>query len=130
MLAYVNYFNVMGSFKVCMSFKATHMFTGGMRMITTEYISFSESLFSSLLGIAIVFLSLVFLALFVKIVSKVISALEKNLVSTAKVTPAPASAAPAAAHAEAVTVAVIAAAVSEERREPLDRFVITNIQKI
>ena len=129
MLAYVNYFNVMGSFKVCMSFKATHMFTGGMRMITTEYISFSESLFSSLLGIAIVFLSLVFLAFFVTIVSKVISSLEKNLVSTAKVTPASASAIPAA-HAEAVTVAVIAAAVSEERKEPLDRFVITNIQKI
>jgi len=119
----------MGSFNVACGFKATHMFTGGMRMITTEYISFSESLFSSLLGIAIVFLSLVFLALFVTIVSKVISSLEKNLVSTATVTPASASAVPAA-HAEAVTVAVIAAAVSEERKEPLDRFVITNIQKI
>ena len=35
-----------------------------------------------------------------------------------------------AAGAEAVKVAVIAAAISEERREPLNSFVITNIKKL
>ncbi|EHO18428.1 hypothetical protein HMPREF9466_02385 [Fusobacterium necrophorum subsp. funduliforme 1_1_36S] len=31
---------------------------------------------------------------------------------------------------EALKIAVITAAISEERREPIDRFVITNIQKM
>lgn len=48
-------------------------------MITTEYISFVTSLLSSLLGLGIVFLSLIFLAIYVMIVSKVISGLEKKL---------------------------------------------------
>jgi len=87
-------------------------------MITTEYISFVTSLLSSLLGLGIVFLSLIFLAIYVMIVSKVISGLEKKLPAKP------------AAGAEAVKVAVIAAAISEERREPLNSFVITNIKKL
>ena len=47
-------------------------------MITTEYISFVTSLLSSLLGLGIVFLSLIFLAIYVMIVSKVISGVEKK----------------------------------------------------
>ena len=103
-------------------------------MITTEYISFVTSLLSSLLGLGIVFLSLIFLAIYVMIVSKVISGLEKKL--PAKPQAAPATAASTAvntkpaAGAEAVKVAGIAAAISEERREPLNSFVITNIKKL
>lgn len=101
-------------------------------MITTEYIGFVSSLFSSLLGLAIVFLSLMFLAIYVTIVSKIISGLEKNLPAKSQAAPAAAAAAVVkpAAGSEAVKVAVIAAAVSEERREPVDSFVITNIKKL
>ena len=101
-------------------------------MITTEYISFVSSLFSSLLGLAIVFLSLMFLAIYVTIVSKIISGLEKNLPAKSQAAPAAAAAAVVkpTAGSEAVKVAVIAAAVSEERREPVDSFVITNIKKL
>lgn len=101
-------------------------------MITTEYIGFLESLLTSLLGMSIVFLSLVFLAIFVTVVSKVIAALEKTLLvkepevkMTAKVTETPKK-----DKNEALKIAVITAAISEERREPVDRFVITNIQKM
>ena len=104
-------------------------------MITTEYISFVTSLLSSLLGLGIVFLSLIFLVIYVTIVSKIISGLEKNLPAKAQAAPAPAAASAAvnakpAVGAEAVKVAVIAAAISEERHEPLNSFVITNIKKL
>ena len=102
-------------------------------MITTEYISFGTSFLSSLLGLGIVFLSLVFLAIFVTIVSKVIAALEKNLATQTQSSPAasvPAAATQPAAGSEAVKIAVIAAAISEERREPLNSFAITNIKKV
>ena len=103
-------------------------------MITTEYISFGTSFLSSLLGLGIVFLSLVFLAIFVMIVSRVISALEKNLKTQTQSSPVASAAAavPArpASGSEAVKVAVIAAAISEERREPVNSFVITNIKKL
>ena len=101
-------------------------------MITTDYISFVTSLLSSLLGLGIVFLSLIFLAIFVMVVSKVILLLEKNVPAkpqAALAAAAPVSAKPAAG-AEAIKVAVIAAAISEERREPLNAFVITNIKKL
>lgn len=99
-------------------------------MITTEYISFGTSFLSSLLGLGIVFLSLVFLAIFVMIVSKIIAALEKNLVTQPQNSPVAAAAAQPAASSEAIKIAVIAAAVSEERREPVDSFAITNIKKL
>ena len=104
-------------------------------MITTEYISFVTSLLSSLLGLGIVFLSLMFLAIYVTIVSKVISGLEKNIpakpqTATAATTASAAVSAKPAAGSEAVKVAVIAAAISEERREPVNSFVITNIKKL
>ena len=102
-------------------------------MITTDYISFVTSLLSSMLGLGIVFLSLICLAIFVMIVSKVILVLEKNAPTkpqaAAAAVSAPVSAKPAAG-AEAIKVAVIAAAISEERREPLNAFVITNIKKL
>lgn len=101
-------------------------------MITTEYIGFLESLFTSILGMAIVFMSLVFLAIFVMIVSKVIGSLEKTLLdkkSESKVLTKPVEV-PKKDNKEALKIAVITAAISEERREPVDRFVITNIQKI
>lgn len=99
-------------------------------MITTEYIGFTESLLSSVLGLGIVFLSLVFLAIFVTVVSKVISILEKNVTLQTTAAPAAVVSAKPAAGADAVRVAVIAAAITEERREPPDAFVITNIKKL
>ena len=101
-------------------------------MITTDYISFVTSLLSSLLGLGIVFLSLIFLAIFVMVVSKVILLLEKNVPAKPQAAPAAAASVSAkpAAGAEAIKVAVIAAAISEERREPLNAFVITNIKKL
>ena len=99
-------------------------------MITTEYIGFTESLLSSVLGLGIVFLSLVFLAIFVTVVSKVISILEKNVTLQTTAAPAAVVSAKPAAGADAVRVAVIAAAITEERREPPNAFVITNIKKL
>ncbi|HEY4532964.1 MAG TPA: OadG family protein [Fusobacterium sp.] len=101
-------------------------------MITTEYIGFLESFLTSLLGMSIVFMSLVFLAIFVTIVSKVIAVLEKTLLRKepeVKMT-AKAVEVPKKDKNEALKIAVITAAISEERREPVERFVITNIQKI
>lgn len=101
-------------------------------MITTENISFFTSLLSSLIGFGIVFLALIFLAVFVTVVSKVISGFEKRLPAKPQAAAAPAAGASVRAKtgADAVKVAVIAAAISEERREPLDSFVITNIKKL
>lgn len=94
-----------------------------------EYMSFMESLVTTVIGMSIVFLALIFLAVFVMVVSKVVSTLEAKLGRGApsgailtETKPVPKS--------EAVKVAVIAAAISEERKEPLDSFVITKIQKI
>lgn len=104
-------------------------------MITTEYIGFLESLFSSLLGMAIVFIALIFLAIFVMVVSRIISVLEKNLIKPADTTKnAAAVSAPAASpkkdNKEDVKIAVITAAISEEMKQPVDKFIITSIQKI
>ncbi len=101
-------------------------------MITAESISFFQSLMTSLLGIFIVFLSLVFLALFVTVVSKIIGALESNLVKQSAAAPANTAAANSkpSTGSDAAAIAVIAAALTEERREPAGKFVITNIQKI
>ncbi|MDU1910347.1 OadG family protein [Fusobacterium sp.] len=106
-------------------------------MITTEYISFLESLFSSLLGMSIVFIALVFLAIFVMIVSKVIAILEKNLIKTAAPTANTAAVSssvvgtsPKKDNKEGVKIAVVTAAISEEMNQPVDKFIITNIKKI
>lgn len=102
-------------------------------MITTEYIGFLESLLTSILGMAIVFLSLIFLAVFVMVVSKAISSLEKTLTGKEKTAVASAESkveVPKKDSKEAVKIAVITAAISEEMKQPVDKFVITNIQKI
>lgn len=101
-------------------------------MITTEYIGFLESLLTSLLGMSIVFMSLVFLAIFVMVVSRVIVVLEKTVLGKKpEVQMAPKVAeVQKKDNKEALKIAVITAAISEERKEPVDRFVITNIQKI
>lgn len=101
-------------------------------MITTEYIGFFASLLTSILGMAIVFLALIFLALFVMIVSRAIKALEKKLASQAGETEntVPARMSPKRDNKEVLKIAVITTAISEERREPVDKFVITKIQKI
>lgn len=98
-------------------------------MITTESINFLESLMSSILGLGIVFLSLIFLAIFVMIVSKAITVLEKAVLKM------PVSASvnnieKTSSASEAINIAIIAATISEERRESVDKFVITRIKKI
>jgi len=106
-------------------------------MITTEYISFLESLFSSLLGMAIVFIALMFLAIFVMVVTRVISVLEKKLIkptdiktNAAAVSAPVTGASPKKDNKEEVKIAVITAAISEEMKQSVDKFIITNIQKI
>ena len=106
-------------------------------MITTEYISFLESLMSSLLGMSIVFIALIFLAIFVMIVSRIISVLEKKLIkptdikTNAAAVSAPATgASPKKDNKEGVKIAVITAAISEEMKQPVDKFIITSIKKI
>ena len=128
-------------------------------MITTEYISFLESLMSSLLGMSIVFIALIFLAIFVMIVSRIISVLEKNLIKTTDTvafvsvvlikffsvleknlikttdTKATVSASTTGANTkkdnkDGVKIAVITAAISEEMKQPVDKFIITSIKKI
>lgn len=106
-------------------------------MITTEYIGFLESLLSSLLGMAIVFIALIFLAIFVMVVSRIISVLEKNLLKPADTTKNAAAvsapttgASPKKDNKEDVKIAVITAAISEEMKQPVDKFIITSIQKI
>lgn len=106
-------------------------------MITTEYIGFLESLFSSFIGMIIVFIALIFLAIFVMVVSRIISVLEKNLikpVDTTKNTPGVSAsttgASPKKDNKEDVKIAVITAAISEEMKQPVDKFIITSIQKI
>lgn len=106
---------------------------GGLYMITEEYISVADSLAASLVGLGIVFLALIFLAIFVTIVSKVIAMLEKNIPADPRTMPTaavPSAHVKRAEDADAVKIAVIAAAVSEERREPLHSFAITNIKKL
>ncbi|AVQ30545.1 OadG family protein [Fusobacterium varium] len=103
-------------------------------MITTEYISFLESLMSSLLGMSIVFIALIFLAIFVMIVSRIISVLEKNLIKTTD-TKATVSVSTTGANTkkdnkDGVKIAVITAAISEEMKQPVDKFIITSIKKI
>ena len=77
-------------------------------------------------------MSLVFLAIFVTVVSRVIAVLEKTLLMKepeVKMTEQAAEETKKDKN-EALKIAVITAAISEERREPIDRFVITNIQKM
>ena len=84
---------------------------------------------------AIVFIALIFLAVFVMVVSRIISVLEKNLIKPADTTKnAAAVSAPTASpkkdNKEDVKIAVITAAISEEMKQPVDKFIITSIQKI
>lgn len=101
-------------------------------MITTEYVGFFTSLLTSILGMSIVFLSLVFLAIFVMVVSRVIETLERKLAAKAATTANTTATAVGQKkeNGESLKIAVITAAISEERREPVEKFVITNIQKI
>lgn len=102
-------------------------------MITAKYIGFLGSLYPSLLGILIVFSALIFIAFYVIVVSKVIGALEKNLLAkkgeSVKQT-APVKKEVVKDNKDAIKVAIIAAAIAEDTHKPIDSFVITNIQKI
>ena len=64
---------------------------------------------------------------------RVIEVIERNLSSKTAATASNAAKtieSPKKDNKESIKIAVITAAISEERKEPVDRFVITNIQKI
>lgn len=102
-------------------------------MITQEYLGFFGSIYPSLIGILIVFVSLVFIAIYVVIVSKVIGFLEKNILSkkseiesTNRVTEDVGK----KVDENKVRIAVITAAIAEELALPVESFKITDIKKI
>ncbi len=101
-------------------------------MITQEYLGFFGSIFPSLIGILIVFVSLMFIALYVIIVSKVIAFLEKNILmkknedksdNNVKKVMLP------KIDENKVKIAIITAAIAEELALPVDSFKITDIKK-
>lgn len=104
-------------------------------MITQEYLGFLGSIYPSLIGILIVFISLVFIAIYVVIVSKIIAYLEKNVLSKGSVNKA------IEKNSEKeislpkddkskVKIAVITAAIAEELGTSANNFIITDIKKI
>ena len=100
-------------------------------MITTEYLGFLGSIYPSFLGILIVFSSLVFIALYVVVVTKVVAFLEKNVLSKKNENEiAKATNVAEKDDKDAVKIAIIAAAIAEERKLPVDGFVIKSIKKI
>ena len=82
-------------------------------MWTSNTMTFGESIVTFLIGFSIVFFALVALALFIIISSKVINLLVKE-----------------DNQEEAERLAVIISAISEEMREPVERFTIVSITEI
>lgn len=103
-------------------------------MITQEYLGFFGSIYPSIIGMLIVFISLIFIAIYVVLVTKVIAYLEKNILSkknqhttinkTTDTQPVEKK------DENKVKIAIITAAIAEELAAPIDSFVITDIKKI
>ena len=108
-------------------------------MWTSDTMTFGESLVTFLIGFSIVFFALIALALFIIISSKVINLLVKEEVAEQKpiasnVNVNASTAAKAVAEKdnqeEVERLAVIISAISEEMREPVERFTIVSITEI
>ena len=108
-------------------------------MWTSDTMTFGESLVTFLIGFSIVFFALIALALFIIISSKVINLLVKEEVAEQKPIASNVNVnASTAAKAvekednqeEVERLAVIISAISEEMREPVERFTIVSITEI
>ena len=110
-------------------------------MWTSDTMTFGESLVTFLIGFSIVFFALIALALFIIISSKVINLLVKEEVAEQKPIASNVNVNASANTAAKVVVkednqeeverlAVIISAISEEMREPVERFTIVSITEI
>ena len=106
-------------------------------MWTSNTMTFGESLITFLIGFSIVFFALVALALFIIISSKVINLLvkeetpeQKPVVSNVNANTATKVVVKEDNQEEAERLAVIISAISEEMREPVERFTIVSITEI
>ena len=108
-------------------------------MWTSNTMTFGESIVTFLIGFSIVFIALIALALFIIVSSKVINLLVKEEVPEQKPVASNVNAnANTAAKAvvkednqeEVERLAVIISAISEEMREPVERFTIVSITEI
>ncbi|WP_335993252.1 OadG family protein [Fusobacterium polymorphum] len=108
-------------------------------MWTSDTMTFGESLVTFLIGFSIVFFALIALALFIIVSSKVINLLVKEEVPEQKPVASNVNAnANTAAKVvakednqeEVERLAVIISAISEEMREPVERFTIVSITEI
>lgn len=95
-------------------------------MWESEVMTGSEALMISLTGITIVFLTLVVIALMIKIVSAVVSSIVKE---DKKPASSPTSAPKVENKKDGAIVAAIVAAVSEETKLPVDNFRIVSINE-
>ena len=105
-------------------------------MWTSNTMTFGESIVTFLIGFSIVFFALVALALFI-IISKVINLLvkeetpeQKPVVSNVNANTATKVVVKEDNQEEAERLAVIISAISEEMREPVERFTIVSITEI
>ena len=106
-------------------------------MWTSNTMTFGESIVTFLIGFSIVFVALIALALFIIISSKVINLLvkeetpeQKPVVSNVNANTATKAVAKEDNQEEAERLAVIISAISEEMREPVERFTIVSITEI
>ena len=106
-------------------------------MWTSNTMTFWESIMTFLIGFSIVFIALIALALFIIISSKVINLLvkeetpeQKPVVSNVNANTATKTVAKEDNQEEAERLAVIISAISEEMREPVERFTIVSITEI
>ena len=108
-------------------------------MWTSDTMTFGESLVTFLIGFSIVFVALIALALFIIISSKVINLLVKEEVPEQKpvantgnvnANTAPKVVVKEDNQEEVERLAVIISAISEEMREPVERFTIVSITEI
>ena len=106
-------------------------------MWTSNTMTFGESLITFLIGFSIVFVALISLALFIIISSKVINLLvkeeapeQKPVVSNVNANTATKAVVKEDNQEEAERLAVIISAISEEMREPVERFTIVSITEI
>ena len=106
-------------------------------MWTSNTMTFGESLITFLIGFSIVFFALISLALFIIISSKVINLLvkeeapeQKLVISNVSTNTATKAVVKEDDQEEAERLAVIISAISEEIREPVERFTIVSITEI
>lgn len=102
------------------------MESGGVCMWTSETMTLGEAAIYSITAIAVVFLALVSIALFVKIISAVVGAVVKEESVTK---PTAVQSKPVEPKQDLSLVAAVIAAVSEETKLSVDKFKIVSIEE-